>query len=49
MIPNFIKKGIRWTTGPSMTIHEAAKEGNLKEVKANLKAGVNVNDFDEVR
>ena len=48
MIPNFIKKGIRWAKG-SKTLQEAAKEGDLTEVKANLKAGVNVNHFDKVR
>ena len=33
---------------PTMSIHEAAFSGKVEEVKANLAAGVNINEEDGV-
>ena len=34
--------------GPTMSIHDAAKKGKVEEVKANLAAGVNIDEKAEV-
>ena len=41
-------EGMMSIQSPTMSIHDAAKKGKVEEVKANLAAGVNIDEKDDV-